>query len=40
VEGQDGEFTFNLGKASRAWGSDAWYRTVFVTCAPARAIAP
>jgi hypothetical protein len=40
VEGEDGEFTFNLNKASPPWGSDAWYRTVFVTCAPARAVVP
>jgi hypothetical protein len=27
-----GEFTFDLGAASPPWGSQAWYRTVFVTC--------
>jgi hypothetical protein len=40
VEGADGEFTFELAKASPPWGSDAWYRTVFVTCAPERPLTP
>jgi len=40
AESVDGEFTFNLGKASPPWGSDAWYRTVFVTCAPTRPLVP
>jgi hypothetical protein len=28
-----GEAEFDLSKAQPAWGSDSWYRTVFVTCA-------
>jgi hypothetical protein len=28
-----GDFQFDLSKAKPAWGSDAWYRVVFVTCA-------
>jgi hypothetical protein len=28
-----GEFQFDVNKAAPAWGSDAWYRVVFVTCA-------
>jgi hypothetical protein len=28
-----GQFQFDLNKATPAWGSDAWYRVVFVTCA-------
>ncbi len=28
-----GAFQFELNKADPAWGSDAWYRVVFVTCA-------
>jgi hypothetical protein len=28
-----GQFQFDLNKAKPAWGSDAWYRVVFVTCA-------
>jgi hypothetical protein len=29
----EGQFEFDLNKATPAWGSDAWYRVVFVTCA-------
>jgi hypothetical protein len=32
VEGRPGEFTFDLDATSPRWGSEAWYRTVFVTC--------
>jgi hypothetical protein len=28
-----GQFQFDVNKATPAWGSDAWYRVVFVTCA-------
>jgi hypothetical protein len=28
-----GEAQFDLSKAQPPWGSDNWYRTVFVTCA-------
>jgi hypothetical protein len=28
-----GQFQFDVSKAMPAWGSDAWYRVVFVTCA-------
>jgi hypothetical protein len=28
-----GQFQFDLNKTTPAWGSDAWYRVVFVTCA-------
>ena len=28
-----GKFQFDLNKATPAWGSEAWYRVVFVTCA-------
>jgi hypothetical protein len=28
-----GHFQFDLNKATPPWGSDAWYRAVFVTCA-------
>jgi hypothetical protein len=28
-----GQFQFDLNKATPAWGSDVWYRVVFVTCA-------
>lgn len=28
-----GQYTFDLAKASPPWGSDDWYRTLFVTCA-------
>ena len=28
-----GQFQFDVNKASPAWGSDAWFRVVFVTCA-------
>lgn len=32
VETRPGEFEFDLAAASPSWGSQAWYRTVFVTC--------
>jgi len=32
-----GEFVFDLARTSPPWGSEAWYRVVFVTCAPADA---
>jgi hypothetical protein len=32
TEARPGEFQFDLTKASPKWGSQAWYRTVFVTC--------
>jgi len=28
-----GQFQFDVNRARPAWGSDAWYRVVFVTCA-------
>jgi hypothetical protein len=31
-ETRPGEFTFDLDATSPRWGSEAWYRTVFVTC--------
>jgi hypothetical protein len=31
-ETRPGEFIFDLDAASPQWGSEAWYRTVFVTC--------
>jgi hypothetical protein len=27
-----GQFQFDENEATPAWGSDAWYRVVFVTC--------
>jgi hypothetical protein len=30
-----GQYTFDLEKASPRWGSDHWYRTLFVNCAGA-----
>ena len=30
---ESGQFQFDLNRATPAWGSDAWYRVVFVTCA-------
>jgi hypothetical protein len=32
VERHPGEFTFDLDATSPRWGSESWYRTVFVTC--------
>jgi hypothetical protein len=32
VENRPGEFVFDLDAASPAWGTDDWYKTVFVDC--------
>jgi hypothetical protein len=33
TEESSGQFQFDLNKTTPAWGSDAWYRVVFLTCA-------
>jgi hypothetical protein len=33
IKDSSGQFQFDVNKATPAWGSDAWYRVVFVTCA-------